>query len=776
MRNRIENMPFSKVKGFIHKLDEKHKARSNEKSSDSASSSNHDNKGSFGRQYGSDIEAINGGEDIFVNPISSEQPPDLYKKIEHAQKPQGCSSRDYSEAIQTNNFYNNLALEDQTSPIWTLPYSLWLAKEPDTNVGIAVNHTSKEQRVYGPEANVDPVQFYFNPPRIKSFVFSAKEVSEDNIQLRLSDHKKLSVLSKLVIDGNYDKNIEMPLVHGMGFITAVYNNVVPVIGSQVGIQEFRRLGDVGNVQKYRALLFNQVVWSIYVTNSGLLLQLQDPGHILANGVANGMVVQLCKGESVKYDDTCGIYANNCSLSGTVSDNGDTGQYSFKYDMQGSSRSGSGLFWCLPHHYEVLIDDIAKRGTGLELDSPTKGVMRSYVTNELTMQERGLPVGISWEPWSCLDIFRGESYYSDKAKDVIRKVASSEVADDVVGMANIDSMYTSGKILDKYAYLAYVCHFVLNDDKLTSIVLPKIKEAIEIFANNRQKFPLVYDKTWKGLVSSAEPAADFGNSNYNDHHFHYGYHVHAIALVAKVDQDVSGNWLNDNNGLVAKYASTILRDYANPTEEDKYFPQFRTFDWYHGHSFAHGIFPSGDGKDEESSSEDYHSIYGMKLYAKIIRDRNMENRANLILAIMKRSMNMYMLLSDDNTIQPKNFIKNKVAGITFENKLDYATYFGRGQIGDEWIHGIHMRPITPVSSYMRGPSFVREEWDRKLAPVVKDITDGWKGVLMLNYALLDPKTAWSWFSRDNWDNAQIDNGMSRTWSLAYIAGILGKELD
>lgn len=94
----------------------------------------------------------------------------------------------------------------------------------------------------------------------------------------------------------------------------------------------------------------------------------------------------------------------------------------------------------------------------------------------------------------------------------------------------------------------------------------------------------------------------------------------------------------------------------------------------------------------------------------------------------------MLYTRDNKIQPPNFIGNKVSGILFENKIDYATYFGRGTIGDEWIHGIHMLPITPVSSYFRSSKFVKEEWDEKLGAIVDQIPDGWKGILMLNKAL------------------------------------------
>lgn len=688
--------------------------------------------------------------DLFSKPISTAEPPSIFRRVNHSEPPRGCQ---LNEPIHTNNFYNNLALADQTFPVWTLPNSLWLAKDPGQDAGFAFNHTEAAQRVFGPEPDADPAQFYFNPPRIKSFVISGQNFSESNVQLTLLNHNKLSVVLKLAIDGSGD--ITVPLVHGMGFITAVYRNVVPVIASAVGIQSFERVGSAEGSTKYKAVLFNQVVWSIYV-GGDVNLDLKDPNHLVGDKPANA-TVQFARGESKAYDAASGAYPIAAHLQGSV--NGKKGTYKFIYEMNSPK---TGLVWCLPHHQEALISEIKGTDAHLELDSTTKGVMKAYVTNELVMEEE-LPVNIGFEPWSSLPF---KENYSPEVLQLIRDSAAREIDQDVVGMCNIDSMYTSGKVLDKFAYIAYVTHFILKDEALTSKILPRIKQSIEIFANNKQQYPLVYDNSWKGLISSADPGADFGNSNYNDHHFHYGYHIHAIALVGQIDN----GWVKTD--VVQQYVTTLLRDVANPSTEDKFFPQFRSFDWYHGHSFAHGIFASGDGKDEESSSEDYHFAYGMKLYAKVVGDSQMEARANLMLAVMKRSMNMYMLYSDDNKIQPKRFIKNKVAGISFENKIDFATYFGRGTIADEWIHGIHMLPITPVSSYIRGPTFVKEEWDAKLARIIDQIPDGWKGILMLNVALFDPKKAWLWFARSDWDDRLIDNGMSRTWSLAYIAGIGG----
>lgn len=699
---------------------------------------------------------------LFTKPISTAPPPPCYPTVNHSQPPIGCN---FSTPIQTNNTFNNFLLADQSFPAWPLPYLLWVAKDGNSDWGMAFNHTDADQRVYGPDPGKNPVQFYFNAPKIKLFAFTGRGWSNVDVKVLLG----LKLASTVSISGGGSGVITMPIVYGMAFVTAIYQNEIPVINSAVGVQEFQKAGIINNsVAKYTAKLFNQVTWSIYVSeDAGNELILEDPNHIVARNPSNKCVIQICKGVHGAYDATCGRYPVGATLSGRVQ--GQNGSYSFEYAMEGKSQYGSGLIYCLPHHQTALSEETRKFSTDLVFDSPTKGPMRAFVTDKLTMSVPDLPVDAGFEPWTSVSGFQyNRGNYNEEVKKIIKEAAESECQQDVEGQCDLDSMYFGGKQLDKYAYIAYVTHFILRDSETTKVILPKVKQAIEKYAENRQKLPLVYDQTWKGLVSSAPREQDFGNSNYNDHHFHYGYHVHAIALIARIDP----GWLNEKNNLIRDYAITLIRDYANPSDQDPYFPQFRNFDWFHGHSFAHGIFPSGDGKNEESSSEDYHSVYALKLFGRVIGDELMEQSANLMLGIMKSSLNLYMLFSNDNDVQPAKFKGNKVSGILFENKIDFATFFGRGTVGDEYIHGIHMLPITPISSYIRGPSFVKEEWDAKLRGIVDQIPDGWRGILMLNYALYDPCEAWRWFARRDWQSNLIDGGMSRTWSLAYIAGIGG----
>lgn len=131
------------------------------------------------------------------------------------------------------------------------------------------------------------------------------------------------------------------------------------------------------------------------------------------------------------------------------------------------------------------------------------------------------------------------------------------------------------------------------------------------------------------------------------------------------------------------------------------------------------------------------------------------------------MNLYMLMSPGKTVQPPAFVPNFVTGILFMNKADHATYFG---MNIEYIHGIHMIPLTPISPFIRDKQFVLDEWKAKLAGIIGSVDSGWKGILMANYAIADPKAGWEFFT-SGFKKSWLDGGASLTWYLAFVAGLL-----
>jgi endo-1,3(4)-beta-glucanase len=254
-----------------------------------------------------------------------------------------------------------------------------------------------------------------------------------------------------------------------------------------------------------------------------------------------------------------------------------------------------------------------------------GVMRAYTATQWTMTET-LPTDVNFLPGGS-----SVNSYSTTALNAIRSAAQADVAIDVSSQSNINSQYFAGKALAKYAEICLVANDILQDSSLTSTCVGKLKAAMATFAANQQQVPLVYETSWKGLVSTAgfaDSGADFGNTYYNDHHYHYGYFVHAAAILGHLDS----TWLTSAN---VDYVNSLVRDVANPSSADPYFPVFRSFDWFVGHSWSKGIFASADGKDEESSSEDYNFAYGMKLWGITSGNAGIQARGNLMLAVLKR---------------------------------------------------------------------------------------------------------------------------------------------
>jgi endo-1,3(4)-beta-glucanase len=119
----------------------------------------------------------------------------------------------------------------------------------------------------------------------------------------------------------------------------------------------------------------------------------------------------------------------------------------------------------------------------------------------------------------------------------------------------------------------------------------------------------------------------------------------------------------------------------------------------------------------------------------------------------------------------------------------------------------MIPLNPASSYIRTQKFVQEEWDTYFANNISTIQGGWRGILMANYAMLDQTASYDFFAgnaissrtlsgsseseekrnvvledadvekrhallRRDFDLSFLDGGASRTWYMAWAAGLAG----
>lgn len=700
--------------------------------------------------------------------------PSVFPQKAHPMPPPDSTN---DQPVHTNKFYANMLLGDRNLYVYSQPYSVWWTGNSVSNFnGLAISHQDESARTYGPNSSANPVDYFFMPSGVMMMCLGAS--FNGNPTFSTSTWGPLSVTAILT---NNSASIKYPIASGMGFVTGIYSGIAPQISSQVGFKSISSATTVRTgLTRVNVTLENNQSWSIYVyipTGATATVSQSDSQHISVHTTEANVVVQIAKLGSTSWqavvDSAAGSYPTQVELDGGITSDNSVGTYTLKYNLSGTSTGGGTLLYAAPHHVESFTSTMNGKVTDYYLPSPVLGNLRLCVATELEMYER-LPSSVGFLPWSVNktagDANFSFSNFSYADNELIIQAAEKELTNVDIGTAtDLTSMYFSGKAMSKYANMLLVLTYIVKDTQLATQLLANLKTAFATFVNNKQQTPLFYDKSWKGLVSQAgisDSMADFGNTYYNDHHFHYGYFVHAAAIIGKVDQDIGDkSWAS--NSANKDWVNSLIRDVSTYGDDTTY-PQSRNFDWYSGHSMAKGLFVSADGKDEESSSEDYNFAYGMKLWGSVIGDTLLSARANLILAIERRSMNHYMLYQSNNTTMPANYIGNKVSGIMFENKIDHTTYFGQLV---QYIQGIHMIPITPISSYVRSPTFVKEEWDAKLASIIDNVTDGWRGLLMLNYALYDATTAYKFFSDTNFNYNYLDGGMSRTWALAFCKGLM-----
>lgn len=402
---------------------------------------------------------------------------------------------------------------------------------------MAVSHIEASQRGHGPPNTAiagHPVQFFINPIGIQSIILSAVELGSSTVLI--SDTlQAFSANANLLPNSNSPSRITIPLVQGMGFVTGIYSHLQPSIESSVG---FRRVIPSGSTRsgmfKYRITLEDSSSWLLYARSDDE----EDPKLALrSNARLQGLcnwsgIIQVAKnpsggvGEGV-YDSSAGVYATGVTVTGSIS--GYAGIYqlhwtkaSFLYE----SLSPRLVMFALPHHVQSFhVDENTPLSiTSIQLMTTTKGIATAVIADEWELFEPDLPIGIGFAPHTTPDTSR--SSLSTAAKILIDKVATSEVKQSIVDQSNLDSMYYSGKALSKFATLVYAIHDLLGLSDLAREGLSQLKIAFARFATNKQMYPLVYDTTWAGIVSSCtyvtgNPGLDFGNTFYNDHHFHYG---------------------------------------------------------------------------------------------------------------------------------------------------------------------------------------------------------------------------------------------------------------
>jgi len=674
---------------------------------------------------------------------------------------------DANRAVPTNNWWGNLIAFDKSNPvvqpIWSNPYMLQAIVD-QSPFGLSTTYQYQYRFSGGNSGNGNAVKYYAHG-LVREVVLTASEFASAKPTFKVTDWADQGVTVQFQ---SAVGSMQLDLVTGMVYTTAKYSGGLSPrveMSSAITSVNGQSAGAGATGSRFEIATNAGTTWILYSLASDGHSEKQvtlrgDGGSALKTDGAFEGIFRLALAINPSWMPTLDKYKSCIVQGGSVSFTDDS-SYAFNWKTLGDCAMGL-LHFAMPHHVSTL--DTTSGTTkvdGMTAFSTTRGIFQAYTTAP------GAPT--VWNLRETQEI--PSDFYPARKLDaatVQQQRIVEHLREDINDQWEIPlggSYYFSGKAAQKYASLCLIANdvAVMGDDKsLLATCLGKLRAVMAPYVSNAWTFKLQYDRVYGGIVSSEGFAkndvnADFGNTMYNDHHFHYGYWVHTAALINLLDP----SWAE--LGRLNAMTDLLIRDVANADVSDKFFPRFRSFDWFRGHSYSHGVTPLADGKDQESTSEDINFSFGMYMYGQVTKNAPLAAVGKLMARLNAHTIQTYFLVEDANQVHPANFRPNKVTGIFFDNKVDYATWFSADKF---CIHGIQMLPVSAVTPFVRSAQFVREEWDQVLSkqPIVagEDVGNPWLSILYANYAAVDKSKAMSVLQR-----AKMDDGLSRAWAI-YMA--------
>jgi endoglucanase Acf2 len=295
------------------------------------------------------------------------------------------------------------------------------------------------------------------------------------------------------------------------------------------------------------------------------------------------------------------------------------------------------------------------------------------------------------------------------------------------------------------------------------LLKTLKTRIESwFSGDSSKTYFHYDKQLGTVV--AYPEEYFSIEQMNDHHFHYGYWIRAMADIALRDPQWAApdKW----GGMV----DLLVADIATAKRGGADFPFVRNFDPYEGHSWASGVGLGAFGNNQESSSEAINAWAGLIMWGEITGNRQL------------RDLGMYLYTSEIEAINYYWFdIHGKVFPPEYKH-VETSMLFGGKYAHNTWwtdeprqIKGINLLPITTSSTYLgANPQFVQRSLDtlkpdtaifngRGKYAEPKDI---WQDIFAKYLGLADPVQALNQW--DRWGSVEL--GDTRSHALHWLLNL------
>ncbi len=332
------------------------------------------------------------------------------------------------------------------------------------------------------------------------------------------------------------------------------------------------------------------------------------------------------------------------------------------------------------------------------------------------------------------------------------------------LATWTDSYNEGQSMNRLIQTARIADEMGDTSALNSI-LQTVKDRLEdwlTYNSGEVAFLFYYNNDWDALIGY--PAGHGQDVNINDHHFHWGYFIHAAAFMEQYEPGWAAQW--------GPMINLLVRDAATNDRNDPLFPYLRNFSPYAGHCWANGFASFPQGNDQESTSE------SMQFNSSLIHWGSVTGNDSI------RDLGIYLYTTEQSAIEEywfdmhqRNFGPNQQYGLVsrvWGNSYDNGTFWTSDIAAS---YGIELYPIHGGSFYLgHNQAYATQIWSEieqhtgilANAPNV----NLWHDVMWQYLAFTDPDKALNLY--DSYPNRNLKFGVSdaQTYYWLHSMKVLG----
>lgn len=357
-----------------------------------------------------------------------------------------------------------------------------------------------------------------------------------------------------------------------------------------------------------------------------------------------------------------------------------------YTVTTEAKEGSNkttLMGLLPHHYNNISGNPNYTG---HTYSSVRGTIKLAATNSFTTELRygGVLPTIPAAQTSA------SGYSSTELQSLANAVFDNS------GLSDWTDSYNDGQLLNRLVQTARICKeagYEAGFNRGLQLVKNHLEKWLK-YDEGEKAFMFYYHKPYTALLGY--PAGHGQDTNINDHHFHWGYFIHAAAFVEQYNPGWANNW--------GEMVGMLVRDAASNDRNDSLFPYLRSFSPYAGHCWANGFATDPTGNDQESTSESMQFNCSLIHWGAVTGNKAIRDLGVCLYTIERSATEDYWF--NINSALPSN--GHALYSRIFGNRYDSSNFWGAPIEGS---YGIQVYPVHAGSFYLvNNPTYAKKLWD------------------------------------------------------------------